>query len=443
MQETGEHVIIGAGELHVERCVRDLEERFAKIKVQVSPPIVPFRETAVKAADMAPPKTEGAPRGTIQGTASNGLVQFQIRATPLPAQVVTFLVQHNNSIQLMLRRALRSESSHPSEEAVEEGEAEAKMAGALNSGAEAERVLDPESFWGVLEGVLKPLRETEWKGLADHIWSFGPKQIGPNVLVDRSGALSQGLKARTLGTLKEGAVADVAEALASAHLTDQVGGEGIPVRALSDAVETGWQMAMQAGPMAAEPVQGMAYFIERVEVTGSEEAVSHTPLSQVAGQLLSAIREASRQALLDWSPRLMLAMYSCDIQASTEVLGKVHAVLARRRGRITSEEMKEGTTFFTVGALLPVVESFGFADEIRKRTSGNASPQLVFAGFELFDLDPFWVPRTEEELEDLGEKGDRENLAERYMNQVRSRKGLKVKKRIVEAADKQRTLKSN
>ena len=63
-----------------------------------------------------------------------------------------------------------------------------------------------------------------------------------------------------------------------------------------------------------------------------------------------------------------------------DVLGKVYGVIARRRGRIVSEEMKEGTTFFTVRALLPVVESFGFAEEIRKRTSGAASPQLVFHG---------------------------------------------------------------
>lgn len=47
---------------------------------------------------------------------------------------------------------------------------------------------------------------------------------------------------------------------------------------------------------------------------------------------------------------------------SADVQGKVHAVLARRRGRVVSEEMKEGTLFFTIGALLPVVESFGFAD---------------------------------------------------------------------------------
>lgn len=44
------------------------------------------------------------------------------------------------------------------------------------------------------------------------------------------------------------------------------------------------------------------------------------------------------------------------------MLGKVYAVVARRRGRIVSEEMKEGSIFFTVQALLPVVESFGFAD---------------------------------------------------------------------------------
>lgn len=47
---------------------------------------------------------------------------------------------------------------------------------------------------------------------------------------------------------------------------------------------------------------------------------------------------------------------------TADVLGKVYGVVAKRRGRIVAEEMKEGTTFFTVRALLPVVESFGFSD---------------------------------------------------------------------------------
>ncbi len=101
----------------------------------------------------------------------------------------------------------------------------------------------------------------------------------------------------------------------------------------------------------------------------------------MTGSFISAVRDACRNGLLDWSPRLMLAMYTCDIQASGElalicahirlltlscviadVLGKMYGVVARRRGRIVAEEMKEGTEFFTVRAKLPVVESFGFAD---------------------------------------------------------------------------------
>jgi ribosome assembly protein 1 len=57
------------------------------------------------------------------------------------------------------------------------------------------------------------------------------------------------------------------------------------------------------------------------------------------------------------------------------------------------------------------------------------------------DLDPFWVPTTVEELEDLGEKSDRANVAKVYVDEVRKRKGMFVEKKIVEFAEKQRTLK--
>lgn len=43
-------------------------------------------------------------------------------------------------------------------------------------------------------------------------------------------------------------------------------------------------------------------------------------MPQVAGSVISAVRDACRNGLLDWSPRLMLAMYTCDIQASSELL---------------------------------------------------------------------------------------------------------------------------
>lgn len=125
-------------------------------------------------------------------------------------------------------------------------------------------------------------------------------------------------------------------------------------------------------------------------------------------------------------------------------------MLTRRGGTILSETLSDtissasttGSQTFTVSALLPVAESFGFSDEIRKRSSGSASPQLRFAGFQMLDEDPFWVPFTEDELEDLGEKGDRENVAKRYMDSVRQRKGMLVQgKMLVRDAEKQKTLK--
>jgi ribosome assembly protein 1 len=58
----------------------------------------------------------------------------------------------------------------------------------------------------------------------------------------------------------------------------------------------------------------------------------------------------------------------------------------------------------------------------------------------MLDEDPFWVPFTEDELEDLGELADRENVAKRYVDRVRRRKGLLVKEVKVEA-EKQTTLK--
>lgn len=61
----------------------------------------------------------------------------------------------------------------------------------------------------------------------------------------------------------------------------------------------------------------------------------------------------------------------------------------------------------------------------------------------MIDIDPFWVPNTEEELELYGEKADSGNRALNYMNAVRKRKGLSVEEKIVEHGEKQRTLSKN
>lgn len=72
-----------------------------------------------------------------------------------------------------------------------------------------------------------------------------------------------------------------------------------------------------------------------------------------------------------------------EFKSRVAFAGRVYAVLSKREGRVLQEEMKEGTDMFIIKAVLPVAESFGFADEIRKRTSGLASPQLVFSHWEV------------------------------------------------------------
>ncbi|CDS01389.1 hypothetical protein, partial [Sporisorium scitamineum] len=453
VQDTGEHVILTAGELHLERCLKDLRERFAKCEIQVSPPLVPFRETCVRAPEMPPPKLEGAARGTTEGNVANGAVSYRVRAVPLPKAVVDFLLANTQTLRRLQNRSAGG--------AMEE-DADAASGSVDAAGSQASKTVRADKFWSTLATVLEKCGQDrtgeDWREVVEKIVSFGPRRVGANILVDRTGSGRTSLRNRTdpsravtrqssgiatpsaaASNGTDGTADKLSDALHKVSLGEEASetSRGINLSALNESIDSGFQMATSSGPLCAEPMQGLAFFLETITLSATSSS------SSVTGPLMSTFRESCKQALLDWSPRLMLAMYSCDIQASTEVLGKVHAVLAKRRGKITSEEMKEGTSFFTVGSLLPVVESFGFADEIRKRTSGAASPQLIFKGFELFDLDPFWVPRTEEELEDLGEKGDRENVAKKYMDSVRKRKGLFVTQRIVAAAEKQRTLKSN
>lgn len=47
-EESGEHVIAGCGELHIEICLKDLEEEFAKCPIKKSDPVVTFKETVIE-----------------------------------------------------------------------------------------------------------------------------------------------------------------------------------------------------------------------------------------------------------------------------------------------------------------------------------------------------------------------------------------------------------
>ncbi|KAJ6441566.1 Glucoamylase [Purpureocillium lavendulum] len=416
---SGEHVLLTAGELHLERCLLDLKERFAHCDIQAGAPIVPYRETIVRAEEMRPPVNKDLGRGVVVGTSSSKQVTLTIQVRPLPANVTDFLVKNGDSIKKFYaeRRAADEE---------QDGEAEATVV--ADTTVTASSTLSAEELKQQLRQQLETGKGREvWKNRIDRIAAFGPRRTGPNLLIDAT---------------KEG-VLDLVFGAKTTDTTAPRAGESLHPCHLADKITYAFQLATAQGPLCHEPMQGVAIFVEDVSLNLSEDDTSaRDKLGRLTGEVIKSMQSCVRAAFLDWSPRLMLAMYTVEIQASTEVLGRVYDVLTRRRGRVVAEIMKEGTPFFTIQALLPVAESFGFADEMRKRTSGAAQPQLIFAGFEILDEDPFWVPFTEDDLEDLGELADRENVAKRYMDGVRRKKGLLVEGRHVATdAEKQKTLK--
>jgi len=452
IQETGEHVIVTAGELHLERCLKDLKEKYAKIGIHSSDPIVPYRETLSNqpAINTNPfqeysdeeeededdendenegnkakaSKKNNLPIGTRILNTSKNMCTIRLRAVPLPEKVTKYLIEQSETIKKIIDHydnrkkniSTGNESLDEQKEIKDKNEREKFL-------NELQKIFDESSQdpANIIDG-----NKQFWKDIVSKIWSFGSKRIGPNILINNIPGYE-----RTPWCSVNEKVDNVVKEETQSKLS---------VKDFEGSINSGFQIATNSGPLCAEPMIGVCYILESFNVNVDPDNTDSLSLSTLSGQVISTIKEGCARTFLQWSPRLSLATYSCEIQATAEVLGKIYGVLSKRHARIYEEDLKEGTQFFQIKSLLPVIESFGFADEIRKRTSGAASPQLLFHGYIVLDQDPFWVPNTEEELEDLGEKADRENVAKKYMDSVRKRKGLFVDKKIVEHGEKQRTL---
>lgn len=462
---SGEHVILTAGELHLERCLKDLRERYARCEIQQGEAIVPYRETIIRAEEMEPPKNKDLSRGTTIGITASKALSVRLRVRPLPQQLTDFLVQNIASLRRLYAERKAAEENARAGTTADNGDLVEEPQVTANFGNETgseKRSLSLQEFRKQLQDILDQAPEDRelWKDIVPHIAAFGPRRIGPNILIDATGADTCKRFLFDNDEIKSGQYDLFSSTPAN--------------RTFADTVTYAFQLATAQGPMCREPMQGVAVFLEKIEYTphginNTEDSRANSPTAgevadtnglaapkpdasetgRLTGELITTARTSIANGFLDWSPRILLAMYSCTIQATPEVLGRVYGVLTRRRGQILSESLLEGTPYFTIEATLPVAESFGFSDDIRKRTSGLAQPMLKFTGFERLpaevDVDPFWVPRTEEELEDLGIVGERENIAKRYVDSVRKRKGLLVKgaRGVGRDAEKQKTLKTN
>jgi len=127
MEESGEHIIAGAGELHLEICLKDLEEDHAGIPIKKSDPVVSYRETVSAESSI-----------TCLSKSPNKHNRLYMKATNFP-----------------------------------EGLADAIEAGTVNNKQEAKeraKILVEEYEFDATE--------------ARKIWCFGPDVVGANLLVD-------------------------------------------------------------------------------------------------------------------------------------------------------------------------------------------------------------------------------------------------------------------
>ncbi|XP_011339302.1 elongation factor-like GTPase 1 isoform X2 [Ooceraea biroi] len=414
MQENGEIILSTIGEVHLERCLEDLKLKYAKIDINVSEPIVPFRETIVP-----PPKLDMMNEAiekkktdhvSLELWTYNRQCRFEIDAKPLPENVTKLLEKNAKLIKLL--------DSYCDKSIEENGEHESLF---FDESQPNEKSISDRKqkkikiFKNELEAAFL---EAGWRGnVLDKIWSFGPRKCGLNILLNETD-----YKQKKFWEQRS---------------------TNIDPRAIYDSnIVNGFQLATLAGPLCEELMMGVCFILKKWEIFDSSHSDYSSSQGNLSGQLMSACKDGCRRIFSLRHARLMTAMYSCSVLSNSDVLGKLYAVFGKRQGRIISAENAHGFGGqFRVLATLPVLESFHLARELRTQTSGLASPQLVFSHWEVIEQDPYWVPSTEEEYLHFGEKADSDNRAKCYMDAVRRRKGLPVSSQVVIHAQKQRTLK--
>lgn len=452
----GEHVLAAAGEVHLERCIKDLKERFAKINLEVSAPLVSFKETIE--GDSANPlenlKLLSRSSDYLEKETPNGRCVVRVRVMKLPTALTKLLDESSELLEDIIGgkslQACRSSETLRGNVVEDENPIEAfkkRLIDAVESDFST-------GFADTEKDRIDKCKKT-WQKFLKRIWALGPRQVGPNILLTpdvkgKSADVSILIKGSPYVSKKLGFTDDNDDSSASPESSTSLDPTLLrEAENLESSILSGFQLATASGPLCDEPMWGLAFVIEAsISPLATQPNDSETgPIPQpeqyglLPGQVMTVVKDACRAAVLQSKPRVVEAMYFCELNTPHDQLGNTYTVLNRRRAHVVNEEMQEGSSLFTVHAYVPVAESFGFSDELRRKTSGAASALLVLSHWEALPEDPFFVPRTEEEKEEFGDGASvPQSIARKLMDSVRRKKGLPVEEKVVQFATKQRTL---
>ncbi|URM99590.1 elongation factor G [Actinomadura madurae] len=153
------------------------------------------------------------------------------------------------------------------------------------------------------------------------------------------------------------------------EFVNRVTGGRIP-KEFIPSVDAGCQEAMQTGVLAGHEMTGVRVTL----LDGDFHPVDSSELAfKIAGSL--AFREAVRRA----SPALLEPVMAVEVITPEEYLGAVIGDLNSRRGRIEGTGERAGA--WTVQALVPLAEMFGYVGHLRGTTSGRGVFTMRFAAY--------------------------------------------------------------
>jgi len=203
---------------------------------------------------------------------------------------------------------------------------------------------------------------------AKKIWCFGPENNGPNLMVD----CTKGVQ----------------------YLNE-----------IKDSVQTAFNWTTKEGVLCSEIVRGVG--IKVLDVNLHSDAVHRGP-----GQILPSARKCILGSQLCASPKLLEPWFLVEIQVSENHLGGAYSCLTKRRAEIIAEISRPGTPLKLIRAYLPVMESFGFTEDLRSKTGGTAFPQCVFDHWKIMPGNPFSGMQKQKVTETRKRKGMPENIPE-------------------------------
>jgi elongation factor 2 len=171
---------------------------------------------------------------------------------------------------------------------------------------------------------------------------------------------------------------------------------------IRDSVEVAFRQLVEASALSGETLTGVQINVMDAKV--------HSDAPHRSGQQITPMaRDCMRAAILCARPRMVEPVFLAEVQTEAEVLGKVHGQFSSRRGYVFHEEQKVGTPLYNMRAHLPVLESFGFAADLRGATGGRAFPQLTFDHWEVIQSDPW---------------DEKDPLGAELIKSIRKRKGM-------------------